>query len=97
MIHCPQYVVDLRGMNNETKKQRILQVYPGSLIFFPGHVMMYAGIWQGRLYILHALSRCRRRDGSECPVRKCVLTPLELTRPDGTGYMENITHLMDIL
>ncbi len=96
MIYCPRYVVDLKGMNNEAKRRRILQASPGSLIFFPGHVMIYAGMCQGRPYILHALSRYRRRDGSECPVRKCVLTPLELTRLDGTGYIENITHLMDI-
>lgn len=49
MIHCPLYTKNIMQMNSEEKKKQILQVYPGSLLFFSGHVMMYIGMEKNQM------------------------------------------------
>ncbi|MGP1586388.1 MAG: NlpC/P60 family protein [Schwartzia sp. (in: firmicutes)] len=72
-------------------------VPPGSLLFLPGHVMMYLGMDDsGTPLVLHAMSLrfSFSPDGrrlSEEPVRRVVVSGLALPRASGRTYFEELT------
>ena len=48
------YKVDLTGMSEEDKLEEINNLYPGSLISFPGHMTIYLGTVDGIPYVISA-------------------------------------------
>jgi cell wall-associated NlpC family hydrolase len=73
---------------NRQERQRLLDQLPsGSLLFFPGHVMLYLGKHKDNYYVTHAIAyygekEKRDTDGSYIPVplNAVTVSPLSLRR-----------------
>lgn len=66
-----------------TEKTELLQqMSAGTLMFTPGHVLMYLGEYEGEFYVLHNTTTEVMPDGSEEAFYRCVITS---TRPGEEG------------
>lgn len=72
-------------------------VPPGSLLFLPGHVMMYLGLDDsGDPLVIHALSRYNafspdRKTITSQPVRRVIVSGLSLPLASGRTFFEGLT------
>ena len=70
---------------------------PGSLLFLPGHVMMYLGLDDGGdPLVIHALSRYNafspdRQTITSQPVRRVIVSGLSLPLASGRTFFEGLT------
>lgn len=51
---CLPRVADLKNLNRDERLKKIFAAPPGSLLFKPGHVMMYLGQISGKPIVIHA-------------------------------------------
>ncbi len=78
---------DLTGMTAEEKKEVIKKLPLGSLLFFPGHVMLYLG-WEGdHLYVISATGTILA-DGIKSRIRGTVISTLDMGRLDGRSWLQ---------
>jgi hypothetical protein len=68
--------VSIRGLNAKTKKQTILNNAKAcrSLLFVPGHIMLYLGEKNGEPIILHNYWGVRLKDGSKKVMGRGIIT-----------------------
>ncbi len=70
---------------------------PGTLLFFPGHVMLFLGIYEKKTYILHNFTRYSDADGVDHPVFSTAVTPLEgLYHRSGVSFPDRLTCAVEI-
>ena len=74
-------IIDLTGMNSKEKLRILKENYP-SLIYQPGHVMLYLGKIDEINYIIHA-------SGNELKVAVTVL--------DNSSYLNKIDRLVPLI
>lgn len=75
------------------RKKQILKVLePGTLLYFPGHVMMYLGYENGNFYVINDVSRLVK-EGETMPVRvrSVIVNTLAVRRPNLRTWMEELT------
>ena len=89
-------VTDLSSMRAEEKEEVIKRAGVGSLILFPGHVMMYVGEKNGKSEILHNVTGYSLDGGKAMAVMECRVTPMEIYSTDGIFYPELFTTLVEI-
>jgi cell wall-associated NlpC family hydrolase len=77
----------LTGANRQERRRLLDQLPSGSLLFFPGHVMLYLGKHKDDYYVIHAIAyygekEKRDIDGSYIPVslNAVAVSPLSLRR-----------------
>ena len=76
-----------------SEKKQILKVLePGTLLYFPGHVMMYLGYENGNFYVINDVSRLVK-EGETMPVRvrSVIVNTLAVRRPNLRTWMEELT------
>ena len=83
----PGMTFALVGANRQQRKHLLDQLPPGSLLFFPGHVMLYLGKYKDEYYVIHAIAyygdkKKRDTDGNyvPLPLNAVVVSPLSLRR-----------------
>lgn len=79
-------VFELSGFSNELKKELIVRyaVPYKTLLFFPGHIMLYTGLVEGEPTAMHAIWALKDKNGERHMVGKTAITSLEL----GKGFTE---------
>ncbi|HHV34319.1 MAG TPA: hypothetical protein GXX59_01890 [Syntrophomonadaceae bacterium] len=77
----------LVGASRQERRHLLGQLPSGSLLFFPGHVMLYLGKHKDDYYVIHAIAYCgdqekRDTDSSYLPVplNSVTVSPLSLRR-----------------
>lgn len=77
------------------KSLSITNALPGSLIFTPGHVLLYLGKVDGHHYVLHNFSKYRTSPTSETYQAMCChITTLDLYRANGATYLYSISKII---
>lgn len=87
---------DISGLDSDAKKTYIMERSAGTLLYFPGHVMMYLGEHEGTLYVLHNSTSPLQNDGTSRDVYSCVIASLSLG-PDGNTYLDRLTGTVNIV
>lgn len=83
-------VISLEDMTPEEKLDKIHEMKPGTLLVMKGHVVMYIGQENGEDQILHNYTTCMAEDGvSTKDVYQCQITPLDIVRTNGTGFLDS--------
>jgi hypothetical protein len=73
------------------------QLSPGSLLFFPGHSMLYLGMVEGEPYVLQTLTRYFDPEGKEHPVFTTAVTSLSnLYHTGGESFLERLTLAVEV-
>ena len=82
---------DISGMDVAQKTDYIKSLSPGSLIMFKGHITLYLGEENGKLYVISATgSVSDGAENAEVGVRMSVIiNPLDVRRANGTTWLEN--------
>ncbi|KAB0612507.1 bifunctional C40 family peptidase/M15 family metallopeptidase [Campylobacter hyointestinalis] len=77
-------MIDLKNLSNKEKKEIISKVgLPFlSLLYMPGHIMIYGGEVDGKLVSIHDAWGIRTKDGGRAMIGKVAITDLEI----GKGY-----------
>jgi len=92
--------VSLKGKNRSERLEILDSLRPGTLLYMPGHAMMYLGKWQNRHYIIHDVPTVYRKgtDGNLIPIRlnQVSVTPLDICNSKGTEYIMLLTAAVQI-
>lgn len=86
---------DLSGLSSQTKLALIRQMESGTLLYFPGHVMMLLGEYNGKLYILHNTTSATVSEGT-IDFYSCVVTPID-TGISGNTYLDRMDRAVMIV
>lgn len=82
------------GRNN---KEILDKLMPGSLLFFPGHIMIYLGKIGNRYYIIHALGIMSNKDREKIKVMSVEISDLAKTlRASGIVFLKDLRTATEI-
>lgn len=85
-------LTDIRALTVEQRLAYIKQLPIGSLLFIPGHVMIYWGVDAvGRPLVIHSLSSYYTTSGEKVLVRRVMVSDLEFRLGSGKTMLERIT------
>ncbi len=77
-------MLDLSVLANNDRLFQIAEYPAGSLLFMPGHVMLYLGDFDGTAYILHNTTTAARDDGESDDYYCCCITTLNIGKTGRT-------------
>lgn len=84
--HDGNEFISLKGLDASSKRQTILDNAKPfrSMLFVPGHIMLYLGEKEGEPIILHNYWGVRLKDGSKCIMGRAIITTTKpgAERPD---------------
>ena len=91
-LQMPVRKIELAGRCCSEKEQILRALEPGTLLYFPGHVMMYLGYENGNFYVINDVSRLVK-EGETMPVRvrSVIVNTLAVRRPNLRTWMEELT------
>lgn len=90
-IDCP--TLTLTGMSRAHKSALLDATPPGSLLLFPGHVMLYLGESEGEYYVISAVGAMNPSYTGAGQVTDCqsvAVNSLSVTRRSGHSWMEDL-------
>lgn len=98
MIKLPMTSVNVEGISSERKGELMNSLSAGSLLLFPGHVMVYLGEVNGEHYCISATGSMVNTEGEAVRrVRSVEINALEDTwRGNGKTWMDSITYIKAI-
>ena len=93
-----------QNVNNNAKQiknNKILSKYlnnklSGSLVYFPGHIMIYLGKRDNKDYIIHAIAYIFDNKMKKYEIFKVVITDTDIIRKTGKAFKEEITSVTTI-
>ena len=88
---------DLKDLTVKEKEDLLGEAAPGSILYFPGHIMLYLGEAEGKFYCLSATGSFAPEGTSENEVRKVnsvVISSLDVIRKNGNTWMESLEKLI---
>jgi len=68
----------------QQKKELLNHLPVGTLLYSPGHVMLYLGSYEGEYYVLHNTTTEFLSDGTEKSYYRCVISPMSLGKKGNT-------------
>lgn len=91
----PSDNIDLSGMTDEEKKEAIRSCEPGSLLMFSGHITMYIGEANGKLYVISAVGSLAESEtaGEEVNVQSMygvAVNSLDVRRRSGNTWLTSL-------
>ena len=93
------YSVDVSDMSDEDKLYEIGQLTPGSLIAFPGHMMIYLGMVDGVPYVISAVGTfVAPAPGSDEQIHpdSVIVNSLYVRRASLKTWLESVTVVLTI-
>lgn len=84
-------IVNLSEMSLTGKLDTITDLPMGSILYMPGHVMMYLGEYNGIPYIIHNTTDSARDDNGVTYFNSCVLTSIGIGK-SGLTLFDKITY-----
>lgn len=91
-VQMPVRKIDLAGRSCSEKELILEQLEPGTLLYFPGHVMMYLGYEDGKFYVINDVSRLVKENGTTpVRVRSVIVNTLDVRRPNLRTWMKELT------
>ena len=91
-VQMPVRNIDLAGRSCAEKELILKQLEPGTLLYFPGHVMMYLGYENDNFYVINDVSRLVKENGTTpVRVRSVIVNTLSVRRPNLRTWMEELT------
>lgn len=91
--NVPNRTVSLAEMTDEEKEEYIEKLPIGSMLFFPGHVMVYIGSENGKNYVISDTGTLSDSIG-ELDARSMysvIINPLTVRRKNGNTWLTSIT------
>jgi len=92
--------VSFSGKNRDERLEILDSLRPGSLLYMPGHAMMYLGKWKDRYYIIHDVATVYKKEnnGRLTPVKlyQVSVTPMDVCNSKGTEYIMLLTTAVEI-
>ena len=82
--------IQLEGLAAEEKQEILRGLKPGTLLYMPGHVMMYLGEEEGEPRILHNVT-AYSENGDTIYAQQCCITGLDIMRMNGESYWDSLT------
>jgi len=89
----PNINVSLENMTDEEKESYIEKLPIGTILIFPGHVMIYIGSENGKNYVISDTGSLSDADG-DLNVRSMysvIINPLTVRRRNGNTWLRNLT------
>lgn len=92
--------ISLQGKDRNERLKIIEGLRPGSVLYMPGHAMMYLGVYEGKHYIIHDVASVNEKgQGKELKqieLYQVAVTPLEVCNSKGIEYIMNLTTVAEI-
>lgn len=92
--------VSFKGKSRTERLNMLDSLKPGTLLYMPGHAMMYLGKWKDRHYIIHDVPTVYNKtaDGKLTPVKlnQVSVTPLDVCNSKGSEYIMLLTTAVEI-
>ena len=82
--------VDLNGKSNEEKTAILDKTPAGTLLYFPGHIMIYLGKADGNYYVISSVGTFVQNGNAE-HVSNVIVNTLNTQRANGTTWLDNIS------
>lgn len=92
-------ITDLTDTTTEQKTALVAELTPGSMVFFPGHIMMYLGMKENVPYVLSAVGSFATEDmevGTVLSVNTVAVNSLLVHRRSGLTWLDSLTKLIRI-
>ncbi len=90
----PAFSYDVSGSGDQDKKADLDKVPAGSLVYFPGHEMIYLGKVNDHYYVISAVSTINPTDGGSGRIRSVVISTLDGTmRGSGNSWLGDLTSI----
>ncbi len=92
----PGRKLDISGMTDEEKYKLLKNSPSGTLMYFPGHCMVYVGTDGDKNYVISNTGSVSDSEG-ELNIKKvynCILNPLTVRRSNGNTWLTNMTALV---
>ena len=91
--NVPNTRFDLSGMNDAQKLQFISKLPSGTLLYLPGHTMIYLGMENKMAYVISDAGSVSEPDG---PLQlektySVIINPLSVRRRNGLSWLSNLT------
>lgn len=93
------YSVDVSEMSDEDKLAEIEKLSPGSLIAFPGHIMIYLGMANGVPYVISAVGSFVEPDPGSVEILRpnsVIVNNLYVRRSNLKTWLESVTVILTI-
>jgi len=91
----PMNNINFEGKSEKDKMRMLKDIPIGSILYFPGHVMLYLGEVDGNYYVISPVARLIQADSDKVEnVHTCMVTSLKTKRPNGNSWMEEITTIV---
>lgn len=88
----PTKNVDVSSASLQEKQVALDELPAGTLLFFPGHIMMYVGKAEGTHYVISATgSLCDVGESDVRSMYSVILNTVDVRRKNGKTWLENIT------
>ena len=84
----------LEGLSDEEKIQHLSKTSMGSLLVFPGHIMIYLGMENNLPFVISAVGSFAATDspvGETLAVNTVIVNGLEIHRRDGASWLSHLT------
>ena len=88
--------IDVSRRSPAEKQALLRRQRPGTLLWFPGHVMLFGGERNGRPVCLSATGSFGPPGAAARPVNTVALTSLDVVRPSGETWLQALTRILPI-
>ncbi|MEN6325514.1 MAG: SH3 domain-containing protein [Syntrophomonas sp.] len=95
-VKVPCKTASFGSLDIENRNNLLDNLAPGSLLLFPGHVMIYLGMYQGKYYVISDLGSFAQFDANSSKAnvirtRSVVVNELGIKRANGKSWIECLT------
>ncbi|MBQ3413906.1 MAG: C40 family peptidase [Clostridia bacterium] len=94
----PEKVNDVSKMTSEDKQKYLEEIHVGSLLYFPGHTMIYIGSKDGVSYVINAVGSFSETSGDVKVVKiySIANNPLTVRRASGYTWLSQISAVLSL-
>lgn len=97
MVNMPLKVTDISNLSSAEKKKTIGKSVPGSVLYLPGHIMIYLGRDNGKYYVISASGSCySKKTGNVMQTLTVMINDIGAKRAAGSSWIGMITKMIEV-